>query len=428
MNAPKQNGNAHAVTVAHYLTAAICFLALASLIALAHDAFGGHYFQPRILAVTHLAALGWATCIVFGACYQLIPVILETGLYSIKLAWLSWLLFLPGVICLVYAFWIFVPGVHMQVGALLILTSVILFTLNIYITAIKTKKQTIQEDFIFSGCLCLCLTALVGTALVFNFTGAFLPKDQLHYLRLHAHLGLAGWFLLTIIGVSSKLVPMFVVSSYQNKKLLQTSYYLIVTALILFIVDSYFFGLNSKTYFIALIGMGGIGCYLYFIFKCLQTRKKRHIDLPMQHSLVSFILLAAALVCIPFIIFYYLNNNQLNIKFSFAYGALLLMGWISALILGQTFKTLPFIVWVKHYEHLTGKVKTPMPSDLYKRSLLRIQTTSFLGFCLSFIPGYLINSAMLTWVGCIALLVTALAYVANVLVVILHKTKIDDEL
>lgn len=209
---------------------------------------------------------------------------------------------------------------------------------------------------------------------------------------------------------------------------MQTSYYLIVTALILFIVDSYFFGLNSKTYFIALIGMGGIGCYLYFIFKCLQTRKKRHIDLPMQHSLVSFILLAAALVCIPFIIFYYLNNNQLNIKFSFAYGVLLLMGWISALILGQTFKTLPFIVWVKHYEHLTGKVKTPMPSDLYKRSLLRIQTTAFLGFCLSFIPGYLINSAMLTWVGCIALLVTALAYVGNVLVVILHKTKIDDEL
>lgn len=427
MTTSKPNSKDYAVIVAHYLAAAICFLVLAGLMALSHQHFTGHYFQPRILAITHLAALGWGTCIIFGACYQLIPVILETDLYSVRLAWLTGALLLPGVLCLVYAFWVFAPGAHMQAGALLVLLSVILFTLNIYLTASKARKQTIQEDFIFSGCICLCLTALIGATLVFNFTGAFLPQGQLHYLRLHAHLGLAGWFLLTIIGVSSKLVPMFVVSSYQNTKLLSASYYLVVAALILFLTDSYFFGLNVKTYFIALIGLGGIGCYLYYIYRCLKKRIKKHIDLPMKHSLLSFILFAVGVVCIPFIIFYYLQHNPLNIKFSFIYGILLLMGWITALILGQTFKTLPFIVWVKRYEHLAGKAKTPLPSDLYNESLLQIQTMAFVGFCLCFIPGFLFDSGILIGIGCLALLATAIAYVANVVIVILHKTKTYDE-
>lgn len=428
MIAPKSNKNVYAVTIVHYITAAVSFLLLAGLMAWSREAFTDHYFQPHILAITHLAALGWATCLIFGACYQLIPVILETSLYSTKLAWLSWLLLLPGVVCLVYAFWVFSPGAPMQTGALMVSASVIIFTLNIYLTATKNRKQTVQEDFIFTGCICLCLTVLIGMALVFNFTGAFLPKGQLHYLRLHAHFGLAGWFLLTIIGVSSKLVPMFLVSPYQNKKLLQASYYLIVIALMLFIADAYFFGLNIKTYFIVLIGLAGIKCYLYYVYKCFRARIKKQIDLPMKHSLLSFILLGLGIACIPFIISYYLQGNQLSAKLSLVYGILLLMGWITALILGQTFKTLPFIIWVKHYDHLTGKVKTPMPADLYKKSLLRIQTAAFIGFCLCFAPGCLVNSLILTSIGCAALLVAAVAYLANVLIVVLHKTRTYDEL
>ena len=428
MKAVKQKGHHYAVTIAHYFAAALFFLALAAMIVCSRETFTGHYFQPRILAITHMAALGWGTCTIFGAYYQLVPVILETELYSTRLAWLSWATLLPGVICLVYTFWVFAPAIHMQAGALLVLISTIIFTVDIYLTAAKTKKQTIQEDFILTACLFLCFTVLLGTALVFNFTMAFLPQEQLHYLRIHAHLGLAGWFLLTIIGVSSKLVPMFLVSSYKNDKLLRASYYLIVAALILFMTDSYFFGLNTKTYFIAAIGVVGIGCYLFYISKCIRGRIKKHIDMPMKHSMISFILLGIGIVCIPFVIYYYLHHNQMGTKFTLIYGIILIMGWITALILGQTFKTLPFIVWSKHYEHLAGKARIPMPSDLFKANLLRLQMIAFIFFCIGFIAGCAFNSSILIGIGCICLLITAMAYVANVLIVILHKTKIYDEL
>ncbi len=423
MTAIKTKAGLYRIVVIHYLVAALCFFSLPVMMLFSLKAFTGHYFHPQILAITHMAALGWGTMIILGASYQLIPVVLETELFSRKLAWVSFSLFLPGLIALVYSFWVFVPGIHMQCGAALLLVAIILFTINVYLTANKKKQQSIHEDFIFSACLCLCFTAALGTALVFNFTISIFSQDQLHFLKIHAHLGVVGWFLLMIIGVSSKLVPMFLVSSYQKTKLLSFSYYLIVSALLLFLVDSYFSGINYRTYLIALLGVAGVFCYLLFIFKCLKSRMRKKIDVPMMSTFLSFILLKIAIIIIPFIIYYHLKNNPVSIRYSLIYGVLLFMGWITALILGQTFKTLPFIVWVKHYEHLTGKVKTPMPADLFNNSLLKIQSLGFIIFCITFIPGCFFMSQPLLYTGISALIVTAAMYLANVFIMLFHKTK-----
>ncbi|NNU33134.1 cytochrome C oxidase subunit I [Mucilaginibacter sp. S1162] len=422
MSGIKQNPGLFRIVVTHYVAAAFCFLVLSGMILFSVKAFTGHYFHPQILAITHMAALGWGTMIIPGASYQLIPVVLETDLYSERLAWLSFALFVPGLIALVYSFWVFVPGIHMQCGAILLLLAVVLFTVNVYLTAKKKKQETIQEDFIFSACICLCLTVTLGTALVFNFTLPIFPQDHLHFLKLHAHTGLIGWFLLMLIGVSSKLLPMFPVSSYQSTKLLTYSYYLIVGALLYFLIDSYLFGLSLRTYLIFAIGAAGMACYFIFILKCLRSRLRKHIDLPMITSLLSFILLKIATLSVPVIIYFHLKNNPLTIRFSMIYGEFMLMGWITALILGQTFKTLPFIVWVKHYEHLTGKLKTPMPADLFANNLLKAQTVSYPVFCLTFMPGCYLLFVPLIYTGTAALIVTALLYLSNVFIVLFHKT------
>ena len=424
----KQTPGLYKIVVIHYAVAAMCFLSLTLMMLFSVKAFTGHYFHPQILAITHMAALGWGTMIIFGASYQLIPVVLETELYSKKLAWMSFYLFLPGMIALIYSFWIFVPGIHMQCGAALLLIAIILFTINVYLTGRKRKQQTIHEDFIFTACLFLFFTAALGAALVFNFTVPIFQQDQLHFLKIHAHLGIAGWFLLMIIGVSSKLVPMFLVSSYQKTWLLSLSYYFIVAALLLFALDSYFFGINYKTYIIASFGVTGIITYLLFIIKCFRSRLRKKADIPMMSTLFSFILLTVAILIIPFIIYYHLKNNPVSIRYSFIYGVLLLMGWVTALILGQTFKTLPFIVWIKHYEHLTGKVKTPMPADIYNTNLLKVQAAGFMIFCITFMPGCFFALPWLMYAGLVSLLVTALAYLSNVFIVLFHKTKTHGKL
>jgi len=414
------------VVSAHYLIAGLFFVALAIMFLFSIEAWAGHYFQPKILALTHTAALGWGTMIIFGALYQLLPVILETKLYSLKLAWSSLAFFVPGIVLLVYSFWVFDPGLYMQMASLLVLTAVVLFNLNVFLTVKYKKQESIFQEFIITACLWLTLTVLLGTLMVFNFQYLFLQKDHLQFLRLHAHMGIAGWFLMLIIGVSAKLVPMFLVSKYEKKQLLSLSYYFINAALLLFMVDGYLNGINYKTYFMVVLGGIGICFYLIYIFRCFKSRIRRDVDLPMLKSLFSFVLLAVALLVLPFILYYHIKNDSFSVNLSTLYGSLVFIGWISLLILGQTFKTLPFIIWIKHYEKLTGKVKTPLPADLINTSLLWVQTIAFLLFLLSFLAGFFLNSFTLKAISAYSLLVTAFSYFSHLILLFLHKTKTED--
>lgn len=423
MSAVKQSGRLYAIVLSHYVVAAFSFVALVILLLLAARDLMGHYFHPHLLAVTHLAALGWGTTIIFGACYQLIPVIFEKDLVSFKMPWLSLILFVAGISLLVPAFWIFDPGLLMQSAACLLLTGISLFCITVLQTAVNTNaRNTIYQEFIVTSTIWLFFTALLGALLVFNFRYAFLPKDHLQFLRLHAHIGIGGWFLLLIIGVSAKLIPMFLVSRKQNEKLLTWSFYLINGAILSFLIDTWFFGINSKTLLITACAVAGIVTYLVYVGYCFNSRLKKKIELPITNTLISFILLGVALLCLPFIIYFHLSADINAVRLSNLYGALLFMGWISSLILGQTFKTLPFIVWARKYESLAGKVKTPLPADLYKATLLKVQTFAYVAFCLSFFWGLLmkIEAAMYAGLGC--LLLVAVLYLINVLIIILHKS------
>ena len=45
-----------------------------------------YHYNQYVIATTHLFVLGWICSVVMGAMYQLVPVALETRLYSLKLA------------------------------------------------------------------------------------------------------------------------------------------------------------------------------------------------------------------------------------------------------------------------------------------------------------------------------------------------------
>src|SRR5690606_3002457 len=179
----------------------------------------------------------------------------------------------------------------------------------------------------------------------FNFKYAFLPKDHLHFLRLHAHMGIAGWFLMLIIGVSAKLIPMFLVSRSQPSKLLSWSFYLINISLLLFMVDGYIHGLNLKTHLVVAMMLCGLTLYLLYIRKCFQSRLKKKLDKPITKTVLSIVFLSLSVLLLPLIVQLSVQQSAWAVKLSSLYGMLIFMGWITALIMGQTFKTLPFIIW-----------------------------------------------------------------------------------
>jgi hypothetical protein len=394
---------------------------LAVLLFVLSGKFPAHYFAPGTLAITHLAALGWGTMVIFGACYQLLPVLLECDLYSNKLPWIVFALFLPGLFCLVYSFWVFDPGIHMQAGGVLLTLSILIFCVIIFKTAARSAIASAPKDFILTSCIWLAATAILGTLMVFNFQYAFLPEDHLHFLRLHAHMGIAGWFLMLIIGVSAKLIPMFLVSRNQPSNLLSWCFGLINISLLLFMADGYTHGLHLNTHLIVLMMLCGLAFYFLYVMKCFRSRLKKKLDIPILKTVLSIVFLSVSVLMLPVIIHLAVKQSAWSVKLSTLYGMLIFMGWITALIMGQTFKTLPFIIWVKKYEHLSGKARIPMPADLYNAWLLKLQYFAYLIFCISFFAGFLLSNNLLMTAGAVSIVIAAFSYLGNVILLITHK-------
>ena len=57
------------IVAKYFISAIISFVLLTFLLVVSYDSFGGHHFQPRVLALTHIATLGWITMIIFGALF-----------------------------------------------------------------------------------------------------------------------------------------------------------------------------------------------------------------------------------------------------------------------------------------------------------------------------------------------------------------------
>src|SRR5690606_30362882 len=103
------------------------FLGLTILAFIAADSLHGHYFQSRTLALVHIAALGWGTMVIFGAAYQLIPVIFERPLFSPALALVSFGALAIGSFLLAISFWNFETGWSMLSGGALVVVATLLY-------------------------------------------------------------------------------------------------------------------------------------------------------------------------------------------------------------------------------------------------------------------------------------------------------------
>lgn len=405
--------------VPFYAYAAFSFLVAAVLLVLSSKAFGSHYFQPPVLAVTHTMALGWGTMMILGASHQLFPVMIEGKLYSNLLAYLSFALTGIGIPLLVYAFYTFNMNFPAQCGAFLINGGVLCFLINITASLVASKKRNVHALFVFTATLWLLTTTIMGLLLVFNFTLAIFKSDSLHYLSLHAHLGIAGWFLLLVIGVGTRLIPMFLISKYTNAPLLWIIFTLINAALLSFI-GVYLY--TRGGYLFAFPMAAVFAAVFLFCWYCYQSYKKRirkQTDNQVGISLLSALMMGIPLVLLAVMIIL-LVVSRVDTRLVMAYGFSIFFGWITAIIFGMTFKTLPFIIWNKVYHHRAGLGKTPNPKDLFDTRIFNIMGVSYLTGFILFIGGILLPYNPLLTASAFVLLLAAILYNWNVSRVIFH--------
>jgi hypothetical protein len=415
-----QQTTSYGIVLPFYLYAALAFLVSCVMLFLFSDVFQFHHFNPKTLAVTHTMALGWGTMIILGASYQLVPVLIEGKLYSNTLAYLTFVLAGLGIPLLVYGFYTFNMGWPMQTGGILINLAVSMYLINLGKSLVDSKTWNVHAIIVFTSMIWLLSTTILGLLLVYNFNIKLLDQDSIRYLSIHAHIGIVGWFLQLVVGVGSRLIPMFLISKYANQKILWSIYVLINVGLSVYLLFDLFSFTGGLNVIPAGLLMVAIALFIFYCKKAYDERIRKNVDDSMKLSLLSVLMLILPLLAFILLIFVI---NMFSAKGSVAnlYGFLIFFGWLTAIILGMTFKTLPFIVWNKVYRNQATNQSTPSPKDLFNGSVVKLSIISYLlGFAL-FAAGLLYVEKLMLDVGALLLVATAVLYNFNVLKIFFHK-------
>ncbi len=201
----------------------------------------GYHYNQYVIAATHLFVLGWICSVVMGAMYQLVPVALETKLYSERLARWQFIFHVVGFMGMV---WMFRVWNMKQVGhfGCVLAVGVGLFVYNMARTLWRVPRWNVTATAVSAALAWICLAILSGLSVAAakcaydsesasSATGAvgvllcglrsiagFLAHfDPISTMHAHAHLGGVGFFTLLIVGVSYKLIPMFTLSEVQSR-------------------------------------------------------------------------------------------------------------------------------------------------------------------------------------------------------------------
>ena len=424
MNGLKTNNAPHSsVIIPHFIFGGLSFLMLAILIILANTSLLEAYFNTKIIAITHMAVLGWATMIVFGALYQLIPVVFETSLYSEKLAKVTFWITGVSVLFLTYAFWEGAFSTLLVYASSFMFLSLFLFIINVVLSYQKSKIKNISSKFIIASIFWLAITELLGTLIAFNFKFNFFSEIHLHYLKIHASLGMIGWFLMLIIGVGSTLIPMFLISHQLKKQKLTNAFYLINIGLFGLAINWFVFSKSIVTFICWGSIVVGVLFFMSYIYDSYKKRIRKKLDVGMKYTMLAIACILLPII-ISFILLVVFNiEYELLFRVTTFYGFSVIFGFITTLILGQTYKTLPFIVWLDKYQNLVGKTKTPLPRELYSSKIANIQFYFYLLSVLTLSFALVLNNIIMLKIGSFLLLIVAVLYNLNILKIIFHKVK-----
>jgi len=425
-----KNAPSPSVVLPHFVFAALMFLTagVVMIVAAPHLVLPYH-LNPEMLTVTHLMVLGFITMIIFGSLYQLIPVVMEVKLYSEILAKITFWLLGTGILILVFNFWEADFGSNQnwlwfEVSGTLILTAVILFAVNTLVSASRSDRMDMGNIFVITSIIYLVLTVSLAILVVINFAYPYIPVSVLDLLKMHLTLGLTGWFLFLVIGVSSKLMPMFLIIHKLPDYLLKYAYFLLNAGVIALATVYYFYPQPWVIMLSALPILAGIILYLSYNYYAFKHRFRKNLDTGMKLSKTAFFLLAFTVLLgiVSMVNPGFLSTFQLRIDIAFIMS--ILFGFLTALILGQTYKTLPFIVWLQKYSAKVGKQKIPLPQEIYSEKIANLHMQTFYVAFAFLILGELGNQIWLIKAAGAMFVITAVLYNYNVFKIVFHKEKI----
>ena len=332
---------------------------------------------PSTLIAVHLTTIGWLSLLMLGALYQFVPVITNTRLYSQRLPLLGLGFIGIGLAAMLLGFLALsgagaLQTVYLPTGGSLILIGFLLGGTNIALTLWKVRPLPLHAAFVAVSLVFLIVTAVLGIALSLNFVLPNPPRFLLQLsgsgVSLHIAAGLGGWFTLTVMGVSYRLLSMFMLAPDEPRRSTYAALFLTAGGLGLLIID----GLvqlegGPAAVWVNWLGVTAAGLgfafYLSDIVEFYRTRRRKLLELNSLTAAGALAVLALA-VLIGFVL---ALLGRLG-EFAAPVAYLFVFGGLTGLGLSQLYKIIPFLTWLEVFGRKLGKGPVPRVQDLVKES------------------------------------------------------------
>ncbi|AKJ67123.1 hypothetical protein PATSB16_07380 [Pandoraea thiooxydans] len=360
-------------TVAYFVVALSAFMLAQLLMALGWGFPGAPLAAPATLALVHIIALGWLSLVMCGALFQFVPVITAHRLHSNSLPLPTLICLVAGIMSLVFGFLQMMNAVPQSLpgfatAAALLGTGFGLVLWNLGRTLWAARPLPLPAKFIVAGLACLLAVAALGITFALTLAGIFSSAFSLRLLSsglaIHVVAGLGGWLTFTAMGVSYRLLGMFMLAPEQDRASTRRVLALGSGALAVAILGGVAAialgaGIGVVLLLAAALTLAALVYYGRDMHHLYRTRKRRVIELNSKMAALALLSLLAAIVWLGLA----LTTGQLPRQApGIAY--LTAFGWLSGLALAKLYKIVPFMTWLECYGPVLGKTPTPRVQDL----------------------------------------------------------------
>jgi hypothetical protein len=374
-----------------------------------------------------------------GAMYQLVPVALETKLFSERLAQIQFAFHATGFIGMVWAFQNWNLKLVGQFGILLA-AGVVLFAFNIAQTLRRVPKWNVIATSVASSLVWVLLAVTAGHFIVagkcaydttnganvfsngLKSAAEFVQRFEMFgAMHAHAHLGAVGLFVILIVGVSYKLIPMFTLSELQSPRRATWS----IRLLNLGLAGSFVTILLRSPWKLAfaLLVVFALALYALELRAILRARKRRALDWGVKSFLTAVgMLLPLSLIALV-LSWPNLPMNGWTMQLENVYGFLGLAGVVSFAIIGMLYKIVPFLVWFGTYSQHIGRAQVPALAEMYSPRLQVIGYWIFLVGMLAALVAMEFSNVAGVRGGCILLIAALAVFGINIAQMLRHYVR-----
>jgi hypothetical protein len=323
----------------------------------------GAWLTPEAAAVAHCFTIGWLVTSAYGALYQMGPVAMGIEARSVRIGFVTLALHTAGSTLVVAGLGGWLPR-FMGAGWLLVALALALWTWNVGTRLGTTPRAPGIGWTVLAAFGALWLGLLVAGARIGNSLGWWMvPREAL--VAAHVQLAAVGFGTMLVMGIGSRLLPMFLLSRTAPEWPRRWSAPL-TGAGVLLQVGGWLGGAPALVILGGALAATGVALFLWQAALWFRHRARPQLDPSLRQVVAALTLLGAALLAGVGALA--TGRPQLVA----AYGLLLIVGWLGVLVAAIYARILPFLTWMHRYSPRVGEKGLPKVGDLVPVPWVRI--------------------------------------------------------